>query len=183
MRRQSLDTLQLRNPGFSKRYNVLIPEGRLTEYDNTEIPVVRNKTSSVLPLGESSGNLRPLLVQKSARLSSSAIDQQLRSIAVNRKSEAQIQSEDRTYEEGNTSVRLTLDEEKKEKTNLKFLRYKFNPTEEPVQALGKKTENSYGQYKSEGIPITINMLYERSNVFFEDTRVASVYKRFFVASL
>lgn len=64
MRRQSLDTLELRNPTFSKRYNVLIPEGKAIEYDNTEIPVLRNKTSSLL---ESAGSLRPLLVQRNGK--------------------------------------------------------------------------------------------------------------------
>jgi hypothetical protein len=92
LRRQSLDALEFRNAGFSKRYNVLIPEGRITEYDSTEIPVVRNKTSlSRIPL-ESTGNLGPLLVQKSgkANLSVSAIDNQLRSIAVNRKNDSHL---------------------------------------------------------------------------------------------
>lgn len=105
MRRQSLDTLEMR-PGYSKRYNASIPEGRLTDYDNTEIPVVRNKTSSVRPL-DSTGTLKPLISQRigSKQLSVSSIDNQLRSLASGKKLE-----ED--YEE-NGSVRMTLDEEKK----------------------------------------------------------------------
>jgi hypothetical protein len=48
--------------------------------------------------------------------------------------------------------------------------------------LNRKTENSYGQHRNEAPPITINMFYERNTVFFEDSRVPSVYKRFFQQS-
>lgn len=90
LRRQSLDALEFRNAGFSKRYNVLIPEGRTTEYDNTEIPVVRNRTSLQKISLESTGNLKPLLIQKSGKvsLSVSAIDNQLRSLASSKKNES-----------------------------------------------------------------------------------------------
>lgn len=103
MRRQSLDTLELR-PGYSKRYNASIPEGRLTDYDNTEIPVVRNKTSSMKPL-DSTGTLRPLISQRNTnkQLSASSIDNQLRSLASGKRVEAD------EYEE-NGEVRLSLDE-------------------------------------------------------------------------
>jgi hypothetical protein len=91
----------------------------------------------VKPL-ESTGTLKPLISQRhSKQLSNSSIDNQLRSFTSGKKGEGLIDQDDNGYEEG-SSVRLTLDEEKKEKTNQKFLRYKFNPTEEPLQTLNRK---------------------------------------------
>ena len=67
------------------------------------------------------------------------------------------------------------------KTNMKFLKYKFNPNnEDDGEQINDEIEESYGQIRVEKEPITINTFHEHKNVLFQDERAPLVYKKLFI---
>ena len=67
------------------------------------------------------------------------------------------------------------------KTNMKFLKYKFNPNnQDDGEQINDEIEESYGQIRVEKEPITINTFYEHKNVLFQDGRAPLVYKKLFI---
>lgn len=72
--------------------------------------------------------------------------------------------------------------EKKEKANLKFLRYKFNPGgEEEGENVERGNPEHYGQLgRQNRDKISVNIFYEHKNVLFQDERAPLVYKKLFL---
>lgn len=64
-----------------------------------------------------------------------------------------------------------MEVEKKEKANLKFLRYKFNPgsKEDESENVERGKVDQYGQLgRKNRERITVNVFYEHRNVLFQD---------------
>lgn len=82
-----------------------------------------------------------------------------------------------------SDMRISMEIEKKEKANLKFLRYKFNPNtkEEDGENVERGRVEQYGQLgKGNRQRITVNIFYEHKNVLFQDERAPLVYKKLFL---
>ena len=97
---------------------------------------------------------------------SSLIDMKLKSLSHNK-------------EEGRT----TLEGERRQKANIKFLKYKFNPGSEGSDDdnIERGSEERYGQLGGNTKEkISINIFYEHKNVLFQDQRAPLVYKRLFI---
>ena len=84
-----------------RRYNNSIPSGKISQFSPTEVPIISKKGS----LSKSGYALSMHDITDP-----SVIDQKLKSLS-----------------HADTDMRISLEAEKKEKANLKFLRYKFNP--------------------------------------------------------
>ena len=81
-----------------------IPSGRLSQFSPTEVPIITKK-------GTLSRNSNPISMHDLT--DPGLIDQKLRSLS-----------------HADSDMRVSLETERKEKANLKFLRYKFNPGKE-----------------------------------------------------
>lgn len=82
-----------------------------------------------------------------------------------------------------SELRVSLEVEKKEKANLKFLRYKFNPgsREEEEENVERGNPDHYGQLgRQKRDKISVNIFYEHKNVLFQDERAPLVYKKLFL---
>lgn len=69
------------------------------------------------------------------------------------------------------------------KTNLKFLKYKFNPneTDGDESKLSEGGSEQYGQFRQAGKEkVSINVFYEHKNVLFQDERAPLVYRKLFI---
>ena len=82
-----------------------------------------------------------------------------------------------------TDMRISLEAEKKEKANLKFLRYKFNPgtKEQESENVERGNVEHYGQLgKGNKQKLSVNIFYEHKNVLFQDERAPLVYRKLFL---
>lgn len=87
----------------------------------------------------------------------------------------------KSLSQADSDMRISLEVDKKEKANLKFLRYKFNPNskEEEGENVEKGHVEQYGQLGKRE-KITVNIFYELKNVLFQDERAPLVYKKLFL---
>ena len=84
----------------NKRYMTSIPEGKISQHSPSEVPIVSRRGGS----GKTPISMRDIIAD------SSLIDLKLKSLS-----------------HGREDSRLSLENEKREKANMKFLKYKFNP--------------------------------------------------------
>lgn len=138
-----------------KRYNNSIPSGKISQFSPTEVPIISKK-----------GTHRNGTLSMHDITDPNIIDQKLKSMS-------HVESE----------MMVTLEVEKKEKANLKFLRYKFNPGggEEEGENVERSNAEQYGQLgKQSREKISVNIFYEHKNVLFQDERAPLVYKKLFL---
>lgn len=84
-----------------KRYSNSIPSGKISQFSPTEVPIISKKGS----VSKGGYNLSMHDI-----MDPNIIDQKLKSLS-----------------HADSEMRVSMETEKKEKANLKFLRYKFNP--------------------------------------------------------
>jgi hypothetical protein len=143
-----------------RRYTSSIPSGRISTFSPTEVPIISKKSSQ-----SRTGNALSVHEMTDPGL----IDQRLKSLS--------------SLSHTESDMRISLEAEKKEKANLKFLRYKFNPgsKEEESENVEKGHVEQYGQLgRANRQKITVNVFYEFKNVLFQDERAPLVYKKLFL---
>lgn len=99
MNKEDLPPVQL----GQRRYTSSIPSGRISQFSPTEIPAI-TKRGTLSRAGSNSVSIHDMT-------DPTLIDQRLKSLSQTSESD----------------MRISLEAEKREKANLKFLRYKFNP--------------------------------------------------------
>lgn len=139
-----------------RRYGSSIPSGRISQFSPTEVPIISRRGTSK---GSNQLSMHDIT-------DPTIIDQKLKSLS-----------------HTESDMRISMEIEKKEKANLKFLRYKFNPNtkEEEGENVERGRVEHYGQLgRANRQRITVNIFYEHKNVLFQDERAPLVYKKLFL---